>query len=260
MGNVTAWLFTLTAFALGAAPEPATRAPAPLPEPLQAQTQPPTAAKELPAARTEAQLTAAVTALQKTYEGTGDFEARFTQRYTYTLLRRTQESQGTVRFQKPGHMRWDYSQPSKKSFIVDQGKLWVHQPEDGTAMVDHCFKQDGLTASVAFLWGSGDIQEQFNVSWFDGVFGKETDQHLLLEPKQPNSIFARLILVVDPKTHRVQQSVVVDVQGNVNQFLYQDLKFNKGLKAGAFAFKPAEGTHISRMPGSCDPDAKAAGG
>lgn len=251
MGNVTAWLFTATAFALGL---PAAEAP----ETPSAATM--TVAAEPAAARSDADLKAAVTALQKTYEGTRDFQARFKQRYTYTLLRRTQESEGTVRFQKPGHMRWDYSEPSKKSFVVDGGKLWVHQPEEGTAMVDHCFKQDGLTASVSFLWGSGDIEKEFNVSWFDGVFGKKTDQHLLLEPKQANNVFARLILVVDPKTHRVQQSVVVDLQGNVNQFLYEDLQFNKGLKAGAFSFEPPEGTHVSRMPGTCDPQAGANGG
>ena len=156
-------------------------------------------------------LAAAVKALQVAYEGTKDFQANFTQRYTYALLRRTQESKGVVRFKKPGHMRWDYQAPTKKAFIVDGKKLWVHQPEDNNAMVDHCFKQDGLTASVSFLWGAGDIDEQFNVSWFDGVFGEKTDLHLALEPKQENSIFKRLVLVVDPKGETVGATLGNDV-------------------------------------------------
>lgn len=242
----TAWLFVVTASTLGLTADEPAAAPAPS---LQVASEAPTLAVADP------KLAAAVKALQKAYEGTNDFQANFTQRYTYALLRRTQESKGVVRFKKPGLMRWDYAEPTKKSFVVDGKKLWVHQPEDGTAMVDHCFKQDGLTASVAFLWGSGNIEEQFNVSWFDGVFGDKSDLHLALEPKEANSIFKRLILVVDPTSHRVKQSVVVDVNGNVNQFLYDDLKFNGGVKESAFAFEPPKGTHVSRIPGSCDPGA-----
>ncbi len=265
MWTPTAWLFVATATSLGFAAEPdAPLAPAPeVTRPQAAQppaTQPQATQVAQPAPTTQLavadpKLAAAVKALQAAYEGTKEFEAKFTQRYTYALLRRTQESTGVVRFQKPGHMRWDYQAPTKKSFIVDGSKLWVHQPEDNTAMVDHCFKQDGLTASVAFLWGSGDIDEQFNVSWFDGVFGEKSDLHLALEPKQANSIFKRLVLVVDPKSHRVKQSVVVDVNGNVNQFLYDDLRFNQGMKASVFAFEAPKGTHVSRIPGSCDPAA-----
>ncbi|MFZ9887677.1 MAG: outer-membrane lipoprotein carrier protein LolA [Myxococcota bacterium] len=207
-------------------------------------------------ASADERLTATVRALQKTYEDTREFEARFTQRYTYALLRRTQESHGVVRFKKPGLMRWDYTDPTPKTFLIDGSRLWVHQPKDNTVLVDHCFKQDGLTASVAFLWGAGDIEKQFHVSWFDGTFGAPSDLHLALEPREANGIFKRLILVVDPGTYRVKQSVVVDPNGNVNQFLYEDLRFNHGVSPSAFRFTPPTGTHTSRVPGSCaEPDA-----
>lgn len=256
MWTPTIWLFTVTATALGPAPEaaPAPRAPAVAQAPAKEAP-----AKEAPALDPALQKT--VDELQRTYEGTKDFEAKFTQRFTYTLLRRTQESRGTVRFKKPGLMRWDYLEPSKKAFIVDGKSLWIYQSEDKTAMVNRCFKQDGLTASVSFLWGAGKISEQFHVAHFDGVFGAPTDIHLELTPRQANNVFAKLILVVDPASHRVKQSIVVDVQGNVNQFIYEDAVFNKGAKDGAFAFAPPKGTHVSKMPGSCEAgDATAKGG
>ena len=98
--------------------------------------------------KTAAELQAVVSSMQKTYESTNDFRADFTQRFTYTVLRRTQESQGTVQFKKPGLMRWDYSAPVPKQFVVDGSSLWIHTPSDKTAIVNKCFKQDGLTASV----------------------------------------------------------------------------------------------------------------
>ncbi len=207
-------------------------------------------------AKADPRLDAVVDTMQRTYEGTKDFKGRFTQKFTYTMLRRTQESKGTVTFEKPGRMRWDYSAPDEKSFIVDGKSLWLVQPKDKVAFVNACFQQDGLTASVAFLWGEGKLREQFNISWFDGQFGEKTDNHLLLIPKQNNTVFARLILVVDPTTSRVKQSVVVDPAGNINQFLFSDLQFNTAGKGGLdkklFTYTPTGGINATRMPGTCD--------
>jgi outer membrane lipoprotein carrier protein len=201
-------------------------------------------------------LDAVVNTLQKTYEGTKDFKGRFTQKFTFTMLRRTQESTGSVSFEKPGRMRWDYDTPAPKSFIVDGKALWIVQPQDKVAFVNACFQQDGLTASVAFLWGEGKLREQFSISWFDGTFGDKSDHHLLLVPRDGNSVFARLILVVDPKTSRVKQSVVVDLAGNVNQFIFRELAFNVGkaggITAATFGYKPSPGIHAQRLPGSCE--------
>lgn len=228
----------------GAAPAPTTAPVAPVaPAPV-------APAPVAPAG--DARLDAVVDAIQKTYDATTDFSGSFTQKYTFTLLRRTEESKGEVKFKKPGLMRWDYQQPKVKSFVVDGKSLWMHSKEDNTAFVNACFKNDGLTASVAFLWGQGKIREQFDVQWFDGVFGDKSDHHLALTPKQGNSIFAKLILVVDPKSSRVKQSIVVDPSGNVNQFIYSNLKFNKSLGEKDFAFTPPSGTHVARVPGSCD--------
>lgn len=231
---------------------PVTAPPAPVAPPATvAPAAPPAAAAAL-----DPKLEAVVDAIQKTYEGTREFRGKFQQKFTYTMLRRTQESKGTVTFEKPGRMRWDYAatdgKSTEKSFIVDGKSLWLVQPRDKVAFVNACFQQDGLTASVAFLWGEGKLREQFTISWFDGQFGDKTDHHLLLLPKENNSIFARLILVVDPTSSRVKQSVVVDPAGNVNQFLFSELQFNKGVEKGVFTYKPTAGINAARMPGSCD--------
>ena len=204
------------------------------------------------AAPTDAKLEAVIDSLQKTYEGTTTFKGSFEQKFTYTMLRRTQSSTGKVSFEKPGRMRWDYDKPAEKAFIVDGKALWIVQPADKVAFVNACFQQDGLTASVAFLWGEGRLREQFKITWFDGVFGDKTDHHLLLLPKDNNSIFARLILVVDPLTSRVKQSVVVDPAGNVNQFMFKNLVFNSAMPRGTFSYKPTASINAQRLPGSCD--------
>jgi outer membrane lipoprotein carrier protein len=148
-------------------------------------------------------------------------------------------------------MRWDYLKPNPKSFIVDGKSLFIYQPENKSALVNPCFQQDGLTASVAFLWGNGRVDDQFDVSRFAGRFGDAKDEHLELIPKVPNSVFSKLILVLDAKTFRVKQSVVIDSQGNVNQFIFEKAKFNQGAKADTFAFAPPKDTVVTEMPTSC---------
>jgi outer membrane lipoprotein carrier protein len=203
-------------------------------------------------AATDAKLDELLDAIQATYDGTTSFRASFVQKYTVTMLRRTQESSGNIAFEKPGKMRWEYAAPSLKSFVVDGKMLWVVQPEDHTAFVNACFQQDGLTASVAFLFGQGKIREQFDVAWFTGTFGAATDHHLVLTPKTPNSVYAKLILVVDPQTKRVAQSIVVDPAGNVNQFIYKDAVFNGKVQKGAFTPKIPKDITLQRMPGTCN--------
>ncbi len=102
---------------------------------------------------TDKRLNTVLDGLQKTYENTSTFDAQFEQHYTYALLKKNNKSSGRVSFQKPGQMRWDYDKPEVKSFIISENSLWIHQPEDHLAMVNRCFKQDGLTTSISFLWG-----------------------------------------------------------------------------------------------------------
>lgn len=227
-----------------AAPTAAPAAPPPASAPV---TAPPA-----PAAATDPKLDALVDAVQRAYDGTTDFSAKFTQRYTYTLLRRTQESTGTVTLKKPGLMRWDYVTPQPKAFVVDGKALWISQPADKNVFVNACFQQSSdLVAPIAFMWGQGKIRDQFSVAWFSGVFGDKGDPHLELIPKTPSPAFAKLILVIDEKSARVKQSVVVDPSGNVNQFLFSGTKYNQKLTDGAFKFTPPTGSHVARMPGSC---------
>jgi len=192
-----------------------------------------------------------ISEIQKTYDKTTNFQANFTQKYTQKVLRRTDESQGKINLQKPGKLRWDYTKPNEKLFVISGETLYAYQPQDKQAYVDKCFKQDALTASIAFLWGQGKINDQFQTAWFDEKKEVKDELHIALTPKQKNSFLKKLILVVDANVYRVKQSIVVDLEGNLNQFVFTDLKFNEKIPASTFEFKPPAKTHITPLPGSC---------
>jgi outer membrane lipoprotein carrier protein len=189
-----------------------------------------------------------VARVQKLYDGTTDFTASFEQEYEMANLGRSQTSKGRVAFQRPGRIRFDYLEPLPKTFSVDGSTLWVFQPQDGQALVDRCFKADGLTASLVFLGGSGKISQQFDVT---EAPADESHHGLKLTPKAAQNAYKSITLWVDRKTFEVSRTVVEDPSGNPNAFTFVDVKRNKGVKKDQVVFSPPSGVTVNPIPGSC---------
>ncbi|MBI5493749.1 MAG: outer membrane lipoprotein carrier protein LolA [Deltaproteobacteria bacterium] len=202
------------------------------------------------AAAAPAELTAdrVVARVQKLYDGTKDFTAAFEQEYEMSALGRSQKSRGRVAFQKPGRIRFDYVEPTPKTFAVDGTTLWVYQPADNQALVDRCFRADGLTASLVFLGGTGRIAELFNLESAPG----DAQHHVVrLVPKAPQGAYRSITLWVDRATFEVRRSVVEDPNGNPNRFAFADVRRNKGVKPEQVLFTPAATVAVDAVPGSC---------
>lgn len=223
--------FLLTAWLLGAAPAaPATVAAKPAAAPS-AQAAPATAPK----------VRALVERVQAFYERTRDFEARFTQRYAYATSHRTQVSQGEVKFKKPGLMRWDYQTPSKRTFLLAQDRAYALDPEALT-LTKSPLDQNQLSAAVTFLWGKGNLLDEFTIAE-QACKGCQGVQ-LVLTPKKPDPRFQRILLVVDPKTAQVLKSTVIDPDGSTNEITFQGLKTNVKLTDEQFKLTPPPNTQI----------------
>jgi outer membrane lipoprotein carrier protein len=186
--------------------------------------------------------------VQKLYDGTRDFSATFEQTYEMKALGRSQQSTGRVAFVRPGRIRFDYLSPMEKTYAVDGRTLWVFQPEDGQALVDRCFKADGLTASLVFLGGQGRILDQFDATLVDADAGHHG---LRLTPKTPQGAFQSITLWVDRKTSEVRRSVVEDQHGNPNVFTFGNIRRNAGKAAADPTFSPPAGVVVNPIPGSC---------
>ncbi len=189
-----------------------------------------------------------VAKVQKLYDGTTDFSARFEQTYEMKAMGRSSRSEGRVAFQRPGRIRFDYATPMVKTYAVEGTTLWVFQPEDGQALVDRCFKADGLTASLVFLGGSGRIVDQFTTQL---VTADDASYGLQLVPRTPQQTYQTITLWVDRKTYEVRKTVVEDAQGNPNTFVFLDVRRNKGVKKTDVVFAPPPGVNVNPVPGSC---------
>ncbi len=187
---------------------------------------------------------ALVDRMQAFYEKTQDFTADFQQDYTYAAFKRTQTSSGKVTFKKPALMRWEYAQPSPKTFVLAGDKVYAHDPEAMT-LTKASIGTNQLSASVTFLWGKGKLADEFSIS------RKECEKcagtQLELVPLKPDPRFQRIFLEVDPKTAQVVKSTVVDPDGSQNAIRFSSLKTNAGVDEAFFKLSPPAGTQVVDM-------------
>ncbi|MBF5043741.1 outer membrane lipoprotein carrier protein LolA [Aggregicoccus sp. 17bor-14] len=220
-----------------AAKAPAAKAPeAEAPAASAAPAAAPAAAK-----KTDPAVTALVDRMQAFYEKTQDFRAGFHQEYTYKTFKRKQVSSGTVTFMKPGRMRWEYTSPAPKTFVLANEKAYAYDPAAQSLTVAK-LDTNQLSASVTFLFGKGKLADEFAISRADCSTCKGT--LLVLDPLKAETRFRQVRLEVDPTSAQVLKSTVVDPDGSENVISFLDLKTNVGVKPEFFAINPPADTHI----------------
>jgi outer membrane lipoprotein carrier protein len=201
------------------------------------------AAGQAPAAARpmSSEVKALVDRTQGFYEKTQDFTADFKQEYHYKTFNRTVVSTGTVAFQKPAKMRWEYLTPSKRSFVLSADRIYALDPEAQT-LTKAALPTSQLSASVTFLWGKGKLSDEFDISRTEC---KECLGTLLtLVPKKPDARFREVQLDIDPKSAQVRRSIVIDPDGSRNTITFSSLKTNVGVPKETFQLTPPPGTQI----------------
>ncbi len=192
----------------------------------------------------QAQPAAAETAraLQEKYDRVADFTADFTHVYEGGILKKTATERGTVQIKKPGKMRWDYAVPDKKQFVSDGHKIYSYVPADKQVVVGTMPSGDQATTAVLFLTGKGVLTRDFTVSYVDAPSGDQLA--LRLDPRQKQTDYDWLILVVDRRTLQIRGLTAADQQGGRSAFTFTNYRENTGLSDKIFEFKIPRGTDV----------------
>ena len=183
--------------------------------------------------------------VQKYYANTNQLTAFFRQTVTLATFSTSKSSDGKLWVAKPSYFRLDYMTTQKGNAVVTKSFVF-----DGTTLsvIDHDNKQitqsqaqaSVLPAAVSFLTGGGALSSQFNVALStSGTHGGKTGLVLELTPKQPSAQYKQLFFVVDPANWRVKASIVVDSNGNTNQFDFFTPDVASAIKASWFQVAPA---------------------
>ena len=184
--------------------------------------------------------------LQTRYETTRTLSANFRQTIESPTLAMPLESKGTVAFEKPNRMRWEYEVPDKQLIVGDGTILWIYQPDDKQAIKAPLGEVFQSTTPVSFLAGLGHIDRDF-----DATLEKEEGGRwvLRLVPKAKDAgNFGTLVLVVRKSDAGVDEARVTDSLGTTTRLFLSGEKRNVDLDPKLFTFTPPPGVDVVKPP------------
>jgi outer membrane lipoprotein carrier protein len=188
-------------------------------------------------------------AVQAFYDQTKSVEAEFHQTYYNRLYDRYDRSHGSVKFQKPGKMRWDYAAPNGKIVVSNGKRLSVFEPGEGKEsgqVFERAISESELPQALSFLIGTGKLVNEFSFRLLDAAQQGFSAGHVLeLTPKAKVPHYERILFYVDADPKRaglVHRVLIVDGSGNRNRIDFKTPRFNRALEARVFDWQPPKGT------------------
>jgi outer membrane lipoprotein carrier protein len=182
--------------------------------------------------------------LQKTYEQISGFQAEFHQKTFRQDGSLAVEARGTLSYQKPSQMRWDYNPPEEQQVIIDGKKLWIYYPKERQVLVQPL--AEGLPSTPLYLLaGVAEFEKEFEISWSPPKEDGE-GYHLQLKPK--GEIPGVYQLVIDSKKYLISRMVSIDPIGYKTEWRFQRIQVAPSFSKDFFKFTPPKGVEIIQAP------------
>ena len=194
----------------------------------------------LPVSVPDADAAEVLAAVARHHQQVRDLQARFEQVYRSAVLGQEIVESGTVRFKRPGRMRWDYRTPEYKLFVSDGRDLYFYVPADRQVVVRARAGEQGI--ALRLLTGDADVAREFEARC---ETPRRVPTRLTLRPRRPDPDVAHVTIEVDAAA-RVQAIEIHDVQGNLSIFRFREIQENRGLRDAIFHFSVPRGVEVMR--------------
>jgi len=153
---------------------------------------------------------------------------------------------GRLVLQKPGRMRWDYSQPKGKLFISDGKFMWLYTPSgpSGHPLAEKIKVQESedMRAPLAFLLGKLNFEKEFrNLQVRPEGAGGGT--RITAEPKTDNLPYSAVEFVVTVED-RIREVKVTGFDNSILDFTFDDESLNPRLNGKLFQFQAPPGAEL----------------
>ena len=173
------------------------------------------------------------------YNQIHSLKAQFSE--TYEGLGRVRNESGNLLLLKPGRMRWDYSNPSGKVFLLDGKYAWFYSKGDSQVQRVGAKQLDDLRSPLRFLLGHTQLE-------------KEID-HLAISPAANGSFtLAGIPRGQEKRIQRLTLSVTADgtitgieiqeTDGALTRFTFTGQQVNAPIPQSTFNFTPPAGVPV----------------
>jgi outer membrane lipoprotein carrier protein len=181
--------------------------------------------------------------VDRRYNQLHSLKAQFTESYEGLGMQRNES--GTLLLLKPGRMRWDYSSPAGKIFLLDGKYAWFYTRGAAQVQRIESKKLDDLRSPLRFLLGHTQLEKELtNITITpvpDGRFvlaGQPVGSH-----GEPLTRVPELSITVTAEGS-ITGIEIHEADGAVTRFTFMDEQTNAAVPEGAFRFTPPAGVPV----------------
>ncbi len=201
----------------------------------------------IPANIFAAELKDVVDNLQQRYERIKDYQADFAQEAVLKIGQTTEKAFGKIYVKKPDMMRWDYDKPRRQQIIINKQEIIIYIPDEKQVMKDRL--PQGSVNMTSFITNIARIREDFNITFYQNKKEPNSGRYFLeLTPKKEGMNITKAVIEVSEKDFLIQKLSITDLQGNITNVSFSDIKIDAGIKDSLFAFKIPKGVEVIERP------------
>jgi outer membrane lipoprotein carrier protein len=186
---------------------------------------------------------ALATLLDRHYDQLHSLKAAFTESYAGMGVQRTES--GELLLTKPGKMRWDYSSPPGKIFLLDGKYAWFYTPGDAQVQRIPAKELDDLRSPLRFLLGHANLEKEI-----DGLsLAPASNGEFVLSgvPKGQENRVSKLSLTVTV-TGVITGIDVEEMDGATTKFIFSGEQPDAPVAPKTFQFTPPAGVPVVDAP------------
>jgi len=173
------------------------------------------------------------------YNQLHSFKASFTESYQGMGMQRTES--GALLLKKPGHMKWEYSSPAGKCFLLDNTFAWLYSPGDSQVQRLRTKELDDLRSPLRFLLGHAELEKELSglkmATAGNGLFT------LSGQPRGQEKRVQRLTLTVT-EDGTITAIEMEEVDGALTRFTFTGEHPDAPIPAGTFIFSAPKGVPV----------------
>ncbi len=170
-------------------------------------------------------------------------KADFVENYQGLGMSRTES--GVLYLRKPGRMRWAYTQPAGKVFVLDGKFAWFYSQGDPQVQRIPAKELDDLRSPLRFLLGHTELEKEMNhLTSAPAANGEFT---LSGQPKGQENRILRLTLTVTAEG-AITGIEMQETDGALTRFIFSDQQPNAAIAADVFRFTPPKGIPVVDAP------------
>ena len=176
------------------------------------------------------------------YNRLHSLRANFTESYEGLGMSRSES--GTLLLLKPGRMRWDYTAPAGKLFLIDGKFAWFYVR--GTTQVQRipAKELDDLRSPLRFLLGHTQLEKELTGLHLAATPTGHGEYTLIGQPKGQENRVRSISLAIAPATGTIAAIEIEESDGATTRFTFSGEETNVSIPESTFHFTPPPGIPV----------------